>query len=1108
MGKIWDAWHFLEEYDIIIALETWVEKQREDGVIRKLKNSHKWWAKAAIKEKTRGRASGGTLVGIKKGLFEKCSVMEWDLGIIIKMKEVGVEEKVWLVSVYNNVGFKEVQKSLGSKVEEAIVEGARVIIAGDLNARIGEAHAAVDDDGEDDGWAAGLRKSEDKTINAEGRRLLKFCELYGLAVLNGRTRGDEEGKLTYAGGGGSSVLDLVMVAESRSEELIVELKVIPRIESDHLPVVFHIAAERGFKEEQNTGDNKERVAPPEKIAWKDEMADQFGMELERIWEDKRARAEKEGDWEVLKEAVWSAAEKTGMVKKERRGGNSGGWLDPKYKEQRKKVWKRLKEFLKDKESEKRKELIIERKKLREIYKANKKDWWEKKWKRIKDSRTMGEWWKAIGDFRMKKCQKGKNISKRQWVEHFSKLLGVKVDGQGQEEKDWTQYEEEVENSVIDPTMDADITLTEVNNALKWSKRRKAAGEDGIVVECLKVLSEEGRARLSKVLREIWDCGKLPTGWEKARIYPIHKAGDENEAVNYRGVSLLDIGYKLLTSIMARRMNDWIEKKKVLRESQAGFRMKRGTRDHVFVLNSIINNRLKKKGGKLYVAFVDFSAAFDKVDRDLLLRKLWDKGVRGKMHKMVRGIYSKTRNEVIAGEGMSEAFGTECGVRQGCPLSPILFNLFLDDIDENWEKRKEGGTVMGKGKFYALKYADDIAVLAETAGELTKMLKSLERFVDGCKMEVNATKTKIMVFRRGGKRPRGEEWQFKKQNIEVVKEFKYLGFWFSTGSTLQKHLRILAGKAQKAANTVWGLMKRARLHRLNERLYLFDSLAKAGALYGVEIWGWRKRSEMERVQARCVKMAMGLAKNTPDYIWKMEAGRRSVAVEARRRAGRYLLEIVKMGNARWPKICLREEIRGIINGNPSKWGKELKEAMEEVGDGRVIDHIWKRGGEKMLETLLEEGLGKKKDQDIQEDWTRIDKSSYCTIFKSIKFNTERESYWNIAELSGSVKETWARLRCGNIGRAEKKGYNDWSCRVCGQSEEDMEHIWDCQEAKKKIKKEWVTWVEKWKGDRQGESLRYWLCQWLRGPPSVEICKYVAEFEGLTKRAEEGRGNSII
>ena len=235
-----------------------------------------------------------------------------------------------------------------------------------------------------------------------------------------------------------------------------------------------------------------------------------------------------------------------------------------------------------------------------------------------------------------------------------------------------------------------------------------------------------------------------------------------------------------------------------------------------------------------------------------------------MLKMIEGIYSRTTNDVITGDGISENFETGNGVRQGCPLSPTLFNIALDDMDEEWERKKMGGTVI-RTKIYALKYADDIAMVAESAEELGEMLKSLEKYVEKAKIEVNVKKTKIMIFRKRGRLKKGEGWKFQEKEIEVVNEFKYLGYWFTQKITGKRHIRQLVGKEKKATNTVWGVLKRAKVDKLRKRLTLMDSLVKAGALYGVKLWGWKRREEIERMQGRFVIMAMGLARNTPDYL---------------------------------------------------------------------------------------------------------------------------------------------------------------------------------------------------------------------------------------------------
>lgn len=306
--------------------------------------------------------------------------------------------------------------------------------------------------------------------------------------------------------------------------------------------------------------------------------------------------------------------------------------------------------------------------------------------------------------------------------------------------------------------------------------------------------------------------------------------------------------------------------------------------------------------------------------------------------MIETIYEETLNEVITSERISDSFKTERGVRQECPLSSTLFNIFLDDIDDDLITKNSGGTVIGKEKVFIQKFADDIVMIADFPEGLSSMLKSLEKYTHKNKLEVNAEKSKIMIFRKGGKRNINESWNINGQQMEIVNDYKYLGFKFSTKSTFDNHITILSRKAQKAINAACGVMKRANVHSLKTRLYLLDTLVKSGMLYGVELWGWEKSEKMEKTQGKYVKMIMGLSQNTPNYIWRMESGRRSVEIETRKRTSKYLLEILNMHEDRLPKKCLMEEIRGIKNSNPSRWGKTFKKALEDVGDGTTLNLI--------------------------------------------------------------------------------------------------------------------------------------------------------------------------
>lgn len=149
------------------------------------------------------------------------------------------------------------------------------------------------------------------------------------------------------------------------------------------------------------------------------------------------------------------------------------------------------------------------------------------------------------------------------------------------------------------------------------------------------------------------------------------------------------------------------------------------------------------------------------------------------------------------------------------------------------------------------------------------------------------------------------------------------------------------------------------------------------------------------------MAMGLAQNTPDYIWS--ARRRSLNVEGRTRAFKYVLDILQMDPSRWSYKSLREDVRGILNGVPTRLGKLMKAALDEVGDGQTLRSIWDKENLEVIVGRLKENLKTKVEQEIQRDWGRIDTSRYSPSYQLLVDGFSRADYWDNKSIGGNVKE---------------------------------------------------------------------------------------------------------
>ena len=139
--------------------------------------------------------------------------------------------------------------------------------------------------------------------------------------------------------------------------------------------------------------------------------------------------------------------------------------------------------------------------------------------------------------------------------------------------------------------------------------------------------------------------------------------------------------KIFSNILLGRLQYWSDYICPLSDSQCGFRKGYRSADNIFILHTIISKYLSRKRGRLYVAFIDFRKAFDYVDRRKLLNYLHFKGLRGNLFKTLISLFKGLQSCVRVNNRCSEFFKCLRGVQQGSPLSPLLFNLFVDSIGD-------------------------------------------------------------------------------------------------------------------------------------------------------------------------------------------------------------------------------------------------------------------------------------------------------------------------------------------------------------------------------------------------------------------------------------------
>lgn len=350
------------------------------------------------------------------------------------------------------------------------------------------------------------------------------------------------------------------------------------------------------------------------------------------------------------------------------------------------------------------------------------------------------------------------------------------------------------------------------------------------------------------------------------LLPFHKKGDKNIVDNYRGITLVSARDKVAASVMLIRLNKWINSKNILKENQAGFRSKYSTVDNVFNLDFIVRYLWFQGFKKVYCFFIDFKAAFDGVNRSCLFFKLHEIGVSLKFLRVLEVLYRETLNAVWVEDSLSEWFTTECGVKQGCKLSPTLFSLFLNDLVDCIGL---GVDIRGT-KINMLLYADDIVFIANDPSKMQMMINRLKAYCESWGMQMNMSKSKIMVMRKSGPSVDNSfKWYYGREQIEVVGNYKYLGLDLKPNLNIRGHLKNRAYATNSKINSMWTSFITNKYVDLTSKFDLFNAVGRSTLCYLCQVFGYKEYDEIEVVLRKFLKRVTKLPEKTANYILRVE-----------------------------------------------------------------------------------------------------------------------------------------------------------------------------------------------------------------------------------------------
>ena len=427
--------------------------------------------------------------------------------------------------------------------------------------------------------------------------------------------------------------------------------------------------------------------------------------------------------------------------------------------------------------------------------------------------------------------------------HATKVLvkdknGILLTSEREQQRHWTEHFRELLNrpqpivvlNIQEAATNLDIstdvpTRREIIQAINSLKNGKAPGHDNLNAELFKADPELAATILTPLFTKIWELKEIPTDWSRGVIIKIPKKGSLSDCNNWRGITLLSVPSKIFCKVILQRITQAVDD--LLRNEQSGFRKGRGCTENIFTLRNILE-QCTEWNRELYVNFIDYEKAFDSIHRDSLWQILRAYGIPQRIINIIKCFYSNFT--CCIGQG-DLSFEVKTGVRQGCVMSSMLFNIAIDWVlCRTMEDQRRGIRWTPFTILEDLDFADDLALLSHTRQHIQEKTDRLSMFSNQVGLRISLKKTEAMCVNI----PSPTKIRVRGQDIPYTNKFTYLGSVLCQDGGTSVDIQSRLNKARNAfmsLRSVW----RSAGYSTKTKLRIYQSCVLSTLLYGSECW---------------------------------------------------------------------------------------------------------------------------------------------------------------------------------------------------------------------------------------------------------------------------------